>query len=92
MDVTPSLTFMTLALQREHTELASIQAQAKSAVFQIMPLTKDNSNSYPRFYHLKVMFQKLNGERAIKVTTNKVLQFESRVNFGEQTGSTLPLR
>ena len=62
MDVIPVLPFMSLALQKEHVELASVQAMVKSTVTQIRVTT---ANSCPRFCHHKMMFQKLNGERTL---------------------------
>ena len=42
MDVIPVLTFMNLALQKEHVELASVQAMVKSTVTQIKALKSIN--------------------------------------------------
>ena len=43
MDVIPILTFMSLALQKEHVELASVQALVKSTITQITALKSNNS-------------------------------------------------
>ena len=42
MDVIPTLTFMSLALQKEHVELASVQAMVKSTVTEITALKSNN--------------------------------------------------
>ena len=44
MDVIPTLTFMSLTLQMEHVEHASVQAMVKSTITQITPI---KSNQRP---------------------------------------------
>ena len=42
MDVIAILTFMSLALQKEHVELASVQALVKSTITQVTALKSNN--------------------------------------------------
>jgi len=42
MDLIPILTFMSLAFQKEHVELASVQAMVKSTITQITALKSKN--------------------------------------------------
>lgn len=46
MDVIPILTFASLALQKEHVELASVQALVKSTITQITALKSKNGKFF----------------------------------------------
>ena len=78
MDVIPVLTFMSLALQKEHVELASVQAMVKSTVTQITTLKSNNGKFLSEILPSQDDVSEVKWrENTIKVTAREVQQFES---------------
>ena len=78
MDVIPILTFMSLALQKEHVELASVQALVKSTITQITVLKSNNSKFLSEILPSQDDVSEVKWrENTIKVTAHEVKQFES---------------
>ena len=78
MDVIPILTFMSLALQKEHVELSSVQAMVVSTISQITALKSKNgkflSDIMPSEKDVTEIKWK---DNTIKVNPHEVQQFET---------------
>ena len=78
MDVIPILTFMSLALQKEHVELASVQALVKSTITQITVLKSNNGKFFSEILPSQDDVSEVKWrENTIKVTAREVKQYES---------------
>lgn len=78
MDVIPILTFMSLAFQKEHVELASVQAMVKLTITQITALKSKNGKFLSEILPSQDDVSEVKWrENTIKVTAREVQQFES---------------